>query len=502
MMNTNNFTQPNRWLWLGMAIGLATLLLIAFLWGTQVMATHATASAASSANPALIPSNSVITYTIRARAKGTSIEAGRISNLEEAAQRLNTQLEAQGAPYRVELQAELTNESWSDYTQRFVDDFNADQSPDIILNGHEMVGEWGAAGYVISLTNNISAEWTGTYSDFYPDLWNAVTWNGERWAVPQDTEARPVYFRKDVLQALGWSDAQISQMVADTLSGNFTLADMGDLAQKAMQAGAVEWGLFHRPVVGSDFYILPQDYGGELYNPATDHLVLSQCPTNRSLTFFYNLANVWQVTPMTMTTAFDWGTIHQTFVDGDVLFFFGGTWQWSEWRDNYLGGNEQYLWDNVGFMLYPAAHRGNVPTTLSHPTAYMISSQSEHPDIAFQILTLASAPDLVAQYSVDSTHLAVRQAATQESVYQNDAFLQSVSYMLDYTTFGPNHVQEGEYKTKLYEAISAVETGSMTPSAAMTWLETELQIALGSELEIDAPCFDAYLPLTLKDLGP
>jgi inositol-phosphate transport system substrate-binding protein len=133
----------------------------------------------------------------------------------------------------------------------------------------------------------------------------------------------------------------------------------------------------------------------------------------------------------------------------------------------------------------------------------MISSQSEHPDIAFQILTLASAPDLVAQYSVDSTHLAVRRAATQEPVYQNDAFLQSVSYMLDYTTFGPNHEQEGEYKTKLYEAISAVETGSMTPDAAMTWLETELQNALGSELEINAfPCFDVYLPLTLKDFGP
>ena len=125
----------------------------------------------------------------------------------------------------------------------------------------------------------------------------------------------------------------------------------------------------------------------------------------------------------------------------------------------------------------------------------------EYPDC--QILTLASAPDLIAQYSVDSAHLAVRRAATQETVYQNDAFLQDVSYMLDYTTFGPNHEQEDEYKTKLYEAISAVETGSMTPHAALAWLETELQATLGSELEIDtAPCFYVYLPLTLKSFGP
>jgi len=115
----------------------------------------------------------------------------------------------------------------------------------------------------------------------------------------------------------------------------------------------------------------------------------------------------------------------------------------------------------------------------------MISSQSEHPDVAFQILTLASAPDLVAQYSVDSAHLAVRQAATQESVYESDAFLQAVSYMLDYTALGPNHEDEGEYKDTLYEAISAVEQGFMTPDVALSWLETQLQTALGSELEID-----------------
>jgi hypothetical protein len=141
-----------------------------------------------------------------------------------------------------------------------------------------------------------------------------------------------------------------------------------------------------------------------------------------------------------------------------------------------VGGNEQYLFDNVGFMLYPAASAGGEPFTLSHLLVYMISSQSERPDIAFQILTLASAPDLIAQYSVDSAHLAVRRAATEEPVYQDDAFLQAVSYMLGYTTFGPNHGQEDVYKTKLYVAISAVKTGSMTPDMAQDWLEAELVV--------------------------
>jgi len=498
-------THPRRWrraVSLGVAIGLASLSLAISLWGLQGITEAAVVCAASHVNSSPVSATDIVTYTIRARATGSSPEIGRITNLEEATRRLNVQLETQGASYRVELQGEFTGESWSDYRQRFVDDFYASQAPDIVLSGHEDVAVWGAAGYVISLTDYISLEWTSTYSDFYPSMWDAVTWNGERWAVPQDTEARPVYFRKDVLQDLGWTEAQISQMITDTLNGDFTLSDMTALAREAVRAGAVEWGLWHRPSAGADFYILPLDYGGTLYNSNTDHLVLSQCPTYRSLTFFYNLANVWHVTPMTITTDFSWGELHQGFVGGEALFWFGGTWHWAEWRDDYLGGDEQYLWDNVGFMLYPAPRKGDTPTTLSHPLAYMISSQSEHPDVAFQILTLASAPDLVAQHSVDSAHLAVRQAVTQEPVYQSDAFLQAVSYMLDYTTLGPNHEEEGEYKDRLYEAISAVEKGFMTPNVALSWLETQLQTALGSELEIDtAPCFDVYLPIALKNLG-
>lgn len=116
----------------GITVGVAALFITVVLYGLQRMAMRAVVYAAPS-------SQAVVTYTIQARAIGGSTETGRITNLEDAVERLNTQLEAQGASYRVELQGELTSESWADYKQRFVDDFNASQAPDIILSGHEDV---------------------------------------------------------------------------------------------------------------------------------------------------------------------------------------------------------------------------------------------------------------------------------------------------------------------------------------------------------------------------
>jgi hypothetical protein len=65
----------------------------------------------------------------------------------------------------MELQGELNNESWSDYTQRFVDDFNADQAPDITLQGHEMVGGLGELlRFLHQQTENPEALWSGDKS--------------------------------------------------------------------------------------------------------------------------------------------------------------------------------------------------------------------------------------------------------------------------------------------------------------------------------------------------
>ena len=105
-MESSQLTQPRQWrraVSIGVAIGLAGLSLAVSLWGLQGTTEGTVVRAASHVNSSPVSATDIVTYTLRARATGSSPEIGRITNLEEAARRLNVQLETQGASYRVEL---------------------------------------------------------------------------------------------------------------------------------------------------------------------------------------------------------------------------------------------------------------------------------------------------------------------------------------------------------------------------------------------------------------
>src|SRR5438132_12577622 len=94
----------------------------------------------------------------------------------------------------------------------------------------------------------------------------------------------------------------------------------------------------------------------------------------------------------------------QTVMDGKVLFFNAGTWKWKDWQTTYKVA-DQSLWDNVGFMLIPAAQRGGKPVTVSHPLAYAVTSNAQDKDLAFRLIANATTPELNSRLSVTSAHL-------------------------------------------------------------------------------------------------
>jgi len=87
--------------------------------------------------------------------------------------------------------------------------FAAGEAPDIIAMKN--LAALADDGYIISLDDYVQKYWM-LLEDIYPSLWNAVKYKGKIWGIPQDTEARPLYFRKDVLRALGWSEDEINAL--------------------------------------------------------------------------------------------------------------------------------------------------------------------------------------------------------------------------------------------------------------------------------------------------
>jgi len=372
---------------------------------------------------------------------------------------------------------------WGDYLQKFTLAAEAKTSPDIILAGHENLAPWVGPNYIIPLDDLIKKyQSEGDIKDVIPNLWNAMKLKGKTYGVPQDTEARPMYYRKDLLAKMGWTKDKIDGLPDAVKKGDWAWPDFVATAKEAIAKGVVGPGMgwYTRTSKGADVYMFYYQNGGEMQDAATGKLVI----TKDALQKHYQVHADAVRNDKILTQAIygmDGKIFDQTVMDGKVLFFNAGTWKWSDWQTTYKVP-AQSLWDNVGFMLIPAAQKGGKPVTVSHPLAYAVTSNAKDPDLAFRLIANATTPDLNSRHSVTSAHLAVLTTQADDPTYKQDKFLLATGYMLDFTKFIPNHAKFGIYDDVLYRFLGAVEQGQVTPAAAVDSAVKELQGQIGDEL--------------------
>ena len=107
-----------------------------------------------------------------------------------------------------------------------------------------------------------------------------------------------------------------------------------------------------------------------------------------------------------------------------------------------------------------------------------------HPEIAADLVALATLPYFNNQHAVASYHTAISHAQTAMPVYADNWVLSTASKMMDRAQFVPNHTEFGSYNKILFNGLQAVETGRMTAAEAVEFIADELDMQFGDKVEI------------------
>jgi inositol-phosphate transport system substrate-binding protein len=360
-------------------------------------------------------------------------------------------------------------------------------------------------------------------ADYYESLWASVTYKGRIYAIPQDTEARPLYLVRAVLECAGYNADELAQKID---RGEVTWYDIFQIAKEVKEKGCAEWGVIHRK--GSAHPDLVQFYyafGGSFTGENPEKLYLDVDALYKWLAVEYALARAG-LTPENMMQ-WDWAKqIHPTVVNGNTAFWIGGVWHWTEWQtkkyytDPQTGEQRALTPEEVkekfAYSLFPAGEPGLKPVTLSQPFVWMISANAgklnpnyeelkeAYHRIAFLLVIKANDPDLVAIHSIVSAHIPIREKAaqymedpaflqklatgnldmfvSQEAAQAfleiakrtanpiNIEFLKSTAYMLEYTNIPPLHPAYQPLAEFFKEAVDLVLKGQMTPEEAVKYI--------------------------------
>jgi inositol-phosphate transport system substrate-binding protein len=406
----------------------------------------------------------------------------RFSNLQAAAERLNADLRREGAGVQVKVDGFFDTTDWDPFLRRVLLAFQGGSPPDIVQASHPLTTTWAAAGYIMALDDQIPR--FRQFADVVESLWDAVRYRGKIYGIPQDTEARPLYFNKTLLRQLGWTDQQIAALPERIVRGEFTWEDVLATAREAVQKKVVEAGkgYYHRPRPGPDFLQWYRSFGGRDFDASTGKLVFTREGALRYFRWLRTAVDAGVLERNRLDG--DWNRFHQTVTDGKVLFFSGGTWNWAEWDQQWVSrkGGQEWLFATFGFAPHPTWRRGGRPITLSQPQAYMVSAASKNKALAVRLLAYTTVPDLDAKHAVGSAHLPVLKTTAR---LINDRFLREVSYLLTYTTFQPPHPDLPRWQDALFRGVSAVESGQVTPEQAVDVVAAEMQRALRDQVIIE-----------------
>jgi inositol-phosphate transport system substrate-binding protein len=426
-------------------------------------------------------------FNIEVWAEANAVEHWRADAPMKAAPLVNAMFEEEGKAARVTVDGLNDDAGWADYKKKFTLAADAGEAPHIVLSGHEDVPVWANAGYIESFDR--CREMYPEFDDVIDSLWFAGEWNGQLWAVPQDTEARPMFFSKMKLRELGWSEEEIDALPDKILNGEFTLEDMIATGKEAIEAGVIEpgYGYWHRSSKGGDFLQYYFAYGGEVYDPAEDKLVVDKDALTKWYAFQRRVVDEG-LTPENYIGT-DSSIWHDTVSHGEALFFNGGVWHWANWAENYVKdlGGQDFLFENIGYALQPAGEPGMKAGTLSHPLVYMISSESAAGDegfydLACAVLAKTTTPELNTLHAVGSTHLGILKSQANYEPYANDVFLSDTLYMLDHNYYQPNHVLYGPYFDITYDFMLRTENGELEAEAAADAAIQQLQVELGDAI--------------------
>jgi inositol-phosphate transport system substrate-binding protein len=406
----------------------------------------------------------------------------RSGNIVEAAATLNNFLAAAGSDKHVKVEVHENNAKGFDADALdLMKAFAADKGPDIYVAAHEWIGAFVEAGYAANMEDHIKAN-PNLYADIIPVLWDSVTYKGQRYGIPQDSEVRMFFYNKEMMRKAGYDEDAIESLPARVESGEFTIYDLADLAADVKNKGAAKYGFIHRPNVGPDFQMAMASFGIELSDPQSGKLQMSKSK-------FANFAKWLKYSvdkgalPANMTT-WSWDSVHQAFRGRESFMKFHGIWNVPKQLDTMNLDKDSYF-KELGWIHSPPEEKGGRPANLSHPIIYVVSDKSQNKELASMLVALASQHVPNTKHAVSSGHTPINfgQAAMPEFVDDGWA-LRVGTAMLPYSKFMPNHPMIGQYNAIVYKGIQGVETDRLSPEEAAEFVVEELEAELGEQVVI------------------
>lgn len=403
----------------------------------------------------------------------------RLDAISMAADFLQREAAIRGEDLKITVEKTAYND-WPPFKQALTLAAEAGKAPNIVVTGHEDIAPWAQSGLIVPIEDYVDLD-SWPISNIYPNLLEIATYHGVQYGIPQDAESRPMFFWKDHMKAIGYTDADLKALPQNVQDGKYTLENVLADAKKMQDAGVVQpgYGFYPRPSNGPDYWQFYTSFGGVIEE--NGKLVFDKAAMTKFYQFFVDAVKLGVTRKNHIGTP--WDQWYNEVATGKAGIWNGGTWHYARYT-----GKEglKDFFGNIAFSLIPAGAGGKA-NTLTHPLVYLLTGNHDKrsTEIAAQLIKIASEPRINALHAIKSAHLGISPEETKISMYSNDRWAsEATKVLLPFATAMPNNSQFGTYWDIMWKNLEASWTGTKTVDAAVKDAQSELESTLGDAIVI------------------
>ena len=364
-------------------------------------------------------------------------------------------------------------------------------APDIAFGWNGRPQAWARSGLLAPLDECRAKH--QPLANIIDPLWQQASWQGQTWGVPVTLQIRPLFFNKQVLGELAWSQAAIDALPDKIEKGEFTLDNMLQIAAEAIEAGLIEPGFAYWPKPGETVFEPYIAYGGEVYDPGQQKLVIHRHALEQSFTFRQQqISQGLTLEHAMIPTQNEWATLllwHDAVVHGRVLFWYGSSEDWSLWTNQFAAnlGGQAYMDSFAGYALFPSALANISAKTRASTNFYVLFSENAsghtNQEAACQVLAGTANPEINALHVEERMDLGTIKSQINDPVFISMTFTKETTHMIDHAWYLPYQIPELDvYQGILEEYALKVERSELSSDAAAAQAVRQLINVLGDKL--------------------
>ena len=330
----------------------------------------------------------------------------------------------------------VTPVDWGQAVAKLQTAIGGGETPDVTQMGTDMMAQFAATGALEPVPD------TFNQGDFFESAWNTNVVDGATYGVPWYVETRVLYYRTDLAEAAGISEAPA------------TWDDLKAAAEAMQQEGGAEWGISLGPKNAQEYLPFVWSNGGNIVGEDGTTFTLDSPEAVEALTFYDSFFEEG-LTPAEVPEGFD---ITPAFVEGSHPMMFSGPW--------HLGLIEEAGGADIEgkWAVAPMPGKDEAPGTSWVGGANLsVFTDSENKDAAWAFVEFMSRPETQVAWYEEATVLPAVTSAWDDPALADDENLAVFGQQLENTQAPPAIQTWAEISEAINSQLERVTTGDTPP---------------------------------------